>query len=196
MWAGILTDVPYDFAIHAAQQHYAEAKWPILPAEIATRWGAVVRDRMNRHNGTFEPTAHPELDPDDIGGYLTALRGERQAVVLGHTPPAEVKQITAGQAAAEAEARLAALGSYVPRHVDEVLDSYRPVKAERRAAITAGRPDALAVPCDWCNARPGEPCRSRRITPGGGATAQRRRATPHPSRLDAARETHTALETK
>lgn len=188
MWAGILTDVPYDYAVQAAQQHYATSTWPILPAEIATRWAATVRDRMNRHNGTFEPTEHPELDPDDVDAYITALRGERQAVILGHNPPAPVKAITAGPAAEEAEARLKALGSYVPRHVDELLDAHRPVKAARRAAIAAGQPDALSVSCDWCHAQAGEPCRSRRVDPRG-ATTNRRRRSPHPSRLEAARST-------
>lgn len=185
MWAGILTDVPYDLAVRAAQDHYATSTWPILPAEIATRWQATVRDRMTRHNGTFEPTAHPDLDPDDVTGYITALRGERQAVVLGHTAPAPVKAITAGPAAEEAARRLQELGSYVPRHVDDLLDSHRPVKAARRAAITAGQPDALSVACDWCQAPAGEPCRSRRVDPNG-ATTNRRRSTPHPTRTEAA----------
>ncbi|GHH30029.1 hypothetical protein [Streptomyces rubradiris] len=191
MWAGILTDVPYDYAVQAAQEHYATSTWPILPAEIATRWAATVRDRMNRHNGTFEPTAHPELDPDDISGYITALRNERQAVVRGEAAPAAVKEITAGTAAEEAERRLEQLGSYVPRHVDEVLDGYRPIKASRRAAIAAGLPDPLAVTCDWCHAPAGEPCRSRRVDPKG-ATTSRRRTKPHPSRLEAA--SHATLQ--
>jgi hypothetical protein len=185
MWAGILAEVPYDFALQAAQAHYATSTWPILPAEIATRWTATVRDRMNRHNGTFEPIEHPELDPDDVDGYLAALRGERQAVIFGRIQPSAVKAITAGPAAAEAEARLQALGSYVPRHVDELLDEHRPVKAARRAAIQAGAPDALAVACAWCQAPAGEPCRSRRVDLKGATTSRRRRG-PHPSRLEAA----------
>src|SRR5262249_6595158 len=61
MWAGILTDVPYDFAVQAAQQHYAQSQWPIAPGDIAGRWQAGVRDRMNRDNGTFEPNDYPDL---------------------------------------------------------------------------------------------------------------------------------------
>ncbi|MGW5430393.1 zinc finger domain-containing protein [Streptomyces sp. NPDC004059] len=187
MWAGILTDVPYDFAIQAVQDHYAHSQWPIAPGDIAGRWQTGVRDRMNRDNGTFEPNDYPDLDPDDVIGYLQALRGQRQAVARGVQPPSNVRAITAGPAADEVTARLNTLGSYVPRQVDEVLDQYRPVKAARRAALTAGEPDALSVPCDWCDAPAGEPCRSRRITPGGAATANKRRSTPHPSRLDDAR---------
>lgn len=187
LWATVLAEVPTDFAMEAVGAHYASSPYPIKPSDIADRWRTTVRDRMNRHNGTFEPTEHPTLDPDDVSGYLTALRGEHQAVLLGLQPPNEVKAITAGPAAEEVTRRLAELGSYVPRHVDELLDEHRPVKAARRAAIAAGQPDALAVPCDWCQAPKGEPCRSRRITPGGAATANRRRTTPHPTRTDDAR---------
>lgn len=186
MWAGILADVPYDFALQAAQAHYAKSQWPIVPADIAGRWQAVVRDRMNRHNGTFDPTAHPELDPDDIGGYLHALRNERQAVIHGHTAPSEIKAITAGPAAEEAARRLDALGSYVPRHVDDELDKYRPQKAARRAAILANQPDALAVPCPYCTAPAGQPCRINRIDTAG-SVGRRNRTSPHPSRVDDAR---------
>lgn len=188
MWAGILAEVPYDFALQAVQQHYAQSQWPVAPGDIASRWKTSVRDRVNRDNGTFEPNDFPDLDPDDVIGYLQALRGQRQAVAQGVQPPNTVKAITAGAAAEEVTKRLKALGTYVPQQVDEVLDAYRPVKAARRAALTAGQPDALSVPCDWCDAPTGEPCRSRRVDPNGGATSNRRRTTPHPSRLDDARE--------
>jgi len=188
MWAGILTEVPYDFALQAAQQHYAASQWPINPSDIAARWQATVRDRMTRHTGTFEPGDYPDLDPDDVIGYLQALRGQRQAVARGLQPPSNVRAITAGPAADAVTARLNALGTYVPRQVDDVLDAYRPVKAARREAVITGQPDPLSVDCDWCQAPAGEPCRSRRIAPGGGATANRRRSTPHPSRADDARD--------
>ena len=45
MWAGILTDVPYDFAVQAVKQHYAQSQWPITPGDIAGPWQATVRDR-------------------------------------------------------------------------------------------------------------------------------------------------------
>jgi hypothetical protein len=187
MWAGILADVPYDFAIQAVKEHYSQSQWPIAPGDIASRWQAGVRDRLNRDNGTFEPHDYPDLDPDDVIGYLAALRGQRTAVAQGYRPPNDVRAITAGPAADEVTTRLRTLGSYVPRQVDEALDAHRPIKAARRAALIAGEPDALAVPCDWCDAPAGEPCRSRRINPKGAATSNKRRTTPHPSRLDEAR---------
>lgn len=188
MWAGILAEVPYDFAVQAVQQHYAHSQWPIAPGDIASRWQGTVRDRLQRDNGTFEPNDFPDLDPDDVIGYLQALRGQRQAVAKGFQPPSTVKAITAGPAADEVTARLKTLGTYVPQQVDEALDAHRPLKAARRAALTANQPDPLSVPCDWCQAPIGEPCRSRRVDPNGGATRNRRRPAPHPSRIDDARD--------
>lgn len=188
LWAKVLADVPVDFALNAVGEHYATSPFPIKPSDIADRWNSKVRDRLHRDNGTFEPNDFPDLDPDDVTGYLAALRGQRQAVARGFQPPNTVKAITAGPAADEVTERLKTLGTYVPRQVDEALDAHRPIKAARRAALIAGEPDALSVPCDWCDAAIGEPCRSRRINPNGAATSNKRRATPHPSRVDHARE--------
>lgn len=183
MWAGILADVPPDFALQAAQQHYATSTWPILPAEIATRWKTAVRDRMTRHNGTFEPTEHPEVDPDDVTGYLEALRGQRRAVVHGEQAPAPVRAITAGPAAAEAARRVAALGDYLTTETRQALAPYRPVAAARLRAAQEGQPDPLAVACpvETCRARPGQPC--QRPTRRGGRT---RLHGAHASRTDLA----------
>lgn len=84
MWAGILVDVPYDYAITAAQKHYAQSNWPILPADIATRWRAVVRDRMNRD---IDPA--PPVDPDNEQAYRAQLVARRQAVANGAVRPVQ-----------------------------------------------------------------------------------------------------------
>lgn len=188
LWAKVLGDVPVDFAISAVAEHYASSPFPIKPSDIADRWNTKVRDRLRRDNGTFEPDNFPGLDPDDVIGYLQALRGQRKAVAQGVQPPNTVKAITAGPAADEVTKRLKTLGTYVPQQVDDVLDAYRPVKAARRAAVSAGQPDALSVSCDWCDAAAGEPCRSRRVDPNGGATSNRRRSKPHPSRIEDAHD--------
>ncbi|EPH40881.1 hypothetical protein ABT390_36735 [Streptomyces aurantiacus] len=96
MWAAILRDVPLDFAGRAVGEHYAESAWPIMPKDIAARWRSVARDRLGRHTGTFEPTAHPHLDPDDIPGYRAALRAQREAVRTGCEAPAELRALLAG----------------------------------------------------------------------------------------------------
>ncbi|MGO4630534.1 hypothetical protein AB4225_06255 [Streptomyces sp. 2RAF24] len=96
MWAAILRDVPLSFAGTAVGDHYAESAWPVMPKDIAQRWRAVYRDRLDRHTGTFEPTAHPHLDPDDIAGFRSALRAERYAVRTGCEAPLELRQLLAG----------------------------------------------------------------------------------------------------
>lgn len=186
MWAGILADVPYDFALQAAHAHYSKSTWPIMPADIASRWAAGVADRLGRHIGTFEPTAHPELHPDDEAGYRAALAAERRAVATGQQPPNELKAITAGPAAAEVQARLDQLGTYMPPAVRDALAAHRPVRAERERLATLGEPDPLNVSCSWCKAAVDEPCRDLRTNPKDHAVRSARRRTPHPSRVDAA----------
>ncbi|MER6191804.1 zinc finger domain-containing protein [Streptomyces cyaneofuscatus] len=180
MWAGILADVPYDYAVTAAHRHYAKSTWPILPADIATQWAATVRDRMQRD---VDPA--PPVDPDDEAAYREQLAAHRRAVATGQQPPVEHKALTSGPAAAEAERRIAAFGRYIPPSVDDVLAAYRPRRAARIATIREGRPDALAVPCpvETCRAAVGAAC----TRPGKGQT-RHRLAAPHPFRVDAAAE--------
>ncbi|MFP8960009.1 hypothetical protein ACLIYP_05465 [Streptomyces nanhaiensis] len=161
LWATVLADVPLDFAIHAVGKHYATSPFPIRPADIADRWRTTVRDRMTRHT---DPT--PPADP---AAYLKQLRATRTAVATGQAPPAEHKQLTAGPAENVAR-RLENVGRYMP----DTFDQWRP---NRRGRLTNGT-DPLTVPCpyDACRAPTGQPCRIGR----------RERATPHPSRTEAA----------
>ncbi|WP_128977256.1 zinc finger domain-containing protein [Streptomyces roseicoloratus] len=180
MWAGILADVPYDAAVRYAHEHYTKSTWPILPADIATRWTAAVADRLGRHTGTFEPLAHPEVDPDDQYGdaYLAALKAERRAVATGHQPPNELRAITAGPAAEEVDKRLKQMGAYMPPAIKETLAEFRPDAVERERLIRSGLADPRSVPCPWaaCRAPSGQRCR----------TNGRDRHDYHPTRIDAA----------
>lgn len=96
LWASILVGVPYNFAGIAVGQHYAESAWPIMPKDIAARWRKVSSDRLGRQLGTFEPTEHPHVDPDDIKGYQVALRLQRHAVRTGCDRPLELRELIAG----------------------------------------------------------------------------------------------------
>jgi hypothetical protein len=183
MWAGILTDVPYDFAIQAAHRHYAQSQWPILPADIATAWTAAVRDRLERHTELAPP-----VDPDNTAAYLTALNRQRQAIATGITPPTTQRELTAAGPHPDVAARLAEIGRYIPDEARAALAKYRPAAAAREAAIRAGQPDYLAVRCPWCDAPVNERCRSRRVVPGGGATSNKPRTVPHPARVELARD--------
>ncbi|MFE2323616.1 hypothetical protein ACFXD5_06780 [Streptomyces sp. NPDC059385] len=189
LWAGVLTDVPAEFAMWAVGQHYAESPFPIKPSDIASRWRAHVRDRMNRHTGTLEPTRYPELDPDDVAGFMHTLRAERHAVIMGRAEPTPLKAITGADAVPdEVQERLDRIGRYMPDHARETLAQYRPVRAARERLIRTGQPDPLAVPCPWCGAAIDQACRGRRVTPGRDPESKRQGIrAPHPSRLDAAR---------
>lgn len=178
MWAGILTNVPYDAAVRYAHEHYTKSTWPILPADIATRWTTAVADRLGRHIGTFEPLAHPELHPDDEAGYRAALTAERHAVATGQQPPNEMKALTAGPAAADVQARLDRMGTYMPASVKDTLAELRPAAVERERLIRSGLGDPLGIACPWdaCRAQKGHRCR----------TGRHERREPHPARTAAA----------
>lgn len=81
MWAGILADVPYDFAAKAVHRHYAESTYPILPAEITNQWKAEVSNRLS--NFVYED------DPDETPQqYLARLRQQIADTAAGRRPPA------------------------------------------------------------------------------------------------------------
>lgn len=190
-WCDLLSDVPatahgWD-AAKTARDYIARTPYRIQPSDVSRPWHAHKADMLARHVGTFEPTAHPHLDPDDIRGYRVALAADRHAVATGQQAPTTHRAITAGPAAAEVERRLAQLGTYVPRTVAQALTDYRPRRAERDRLAVEGAPDPLDVTCPYehCRAGRGEPCRNNRRKP---------RAKPHPTRLDLAAEHHYAPE--
>ncbi|MFG3085084.1 zinc finger domain-containing protein [Streptomyces parvulus] len=179
VWHDILRDYLLDEA-RAAAVAIASKQTFVAPGEIATEIKRTRADRMSRHT---DPT--PAADPDDPHAYRAEIAATRYAVATGQTEPAPA-ELTAGPMHPDVAARLKTLGSYVPRHVDDELDAYRPIKAARRAAILANQPDALAVPCGYCKAPTGKPCRINRLDPTNGL-ARSPRATPHPTRIDDAR---------
>ncbi|MEV4437507.1 hypothetical protein AB0K09_00570 [Streptomyces sp. NPDC049577] len=143
LWAAALRDVPLAFAGEAVGQHYAESAYPVMPKDIAARWRATARDRMQRH---AERRA-PAVDPDDVDGYVLALRADRAAVVTGAEPPAPVRALVAGvgravEAAPANPGYLATKAAMFP-------------KRERPAG-----PPELAVRCPTCGADAGRPCRT------------------------------------
>lgn len=155
MWAAVLRDVPLAFAGEAVGRHYAESAWPIMPKDIASRWRDQVRDRLNRSTGTFEPTDHPDVNPDDRFGnaYVAALRAERRAVAGGDAEPVGLRELMPAVGSRLGGGRTAEL---VPAN-----DEFRTVKEKRfpRRERPAGPPER-AVHCPACGASPDKPCRS------------------------------------
>ncbi|MGW2742343.1 zinc finger domain-containing protein [Streptomyces sp. NPDC001450] len=153
MWAVVLRDVPLQFAGEAVGAHYAASAYPIMPKDVAERWRAAVRDRLGRATGTFEPTDHPRLDPDDVGGYVRALRTERGAIAGGDSQPVAVAELMPAVGDRLGGGRVAEL---VPANPE-----FRAAKETRypRRKQPAGPPER-AVHCPACGASPGKPCRS------------------------------------
>jgi hypothetical protein len=186
-WADLLSDVPAQAhgwdAARVARDHIARSPYRIQPSDVSRPWHTHKADQLGRHVGTFEPTAHPFLDPDDVTGYRAALAAERRAIATGQQAPTTHRALTAGPAAAEVERRLAQLGTYMPRTVAQALANYRPRRAQRETLAAAGSPDPLDVACPYehCRAGRGEACRTARRVP---------REDAHPSRLDAATARH------
>lgn len=195
-WCDLLSDVPatahgWD-AARVARDYIARNPYRIQPSDVSRPWHAHKADMMSRHVGTFEPTAHPEINPDDETGdaYVAALRAERAAVAAGQQAPVTHRALTAGPAAAQVQRRLAALGEYMPRTVAEVLAAHRPHRAARERLAAANLPDALDVSCTWCQAPEGKPCRGRRVNPKTDAVGYRARKDPHPCRVEDAQAHH------
>lgn len=185
-WHELLNDVPLvvgqDWDVRGViRDHVLASPYPILPVDIARAWHAFSRERLQRHT---DPT--PAADPDDTAAWRAELLAHRRAVATGRAAPSSQRQLTEGGPHPDVAARLAAIGSYIPPDVRAELAPHRPARAAREAAVSAGRPDALSVRCEWCHAAEGEPCRSRRVGLDGHARGNAPRVTPHPSRVDLA----------
>lgn len=184
-WHELLGDVPlataygWDACV-VARAHILESPYPILPVDIARKWRAYRRDRLQRHT---DPT--PAADPDDQAAWQAELAATRQAVACGAAAPTTHRQIT-GQIQPDLNAGLKQIGRYIPKDARKALAPYRPARAAREAAIAQGQPDPLGVRCPWCDAPVGTPCRLRRMGPGDGAHGYAPKATPHPRRVELA----------
>ncbi|MDX3114950.1 MULTISPECIES: hypothetical protein [Streptomyces] len=185
-WQELLDDVPFATdhgwdVREAIRSHVLDSPYPILPVDVARKWRAHRRDRLDRHT---DPT--PAADPDDPAAWRAELLRSRNAVAAGLAAPSTHQQITSGGRSRDIEERLREIGSCIPPAVRAELTRYRPTRAAREAAGTSGVPDALSVRCEWCHAPAGAPCRQRRTNPDGTARGNTVRAAPHPSRIDLA----------
>ncbi|NEB01913.1 hypothetical protein [Streptomyces sp. SID13726] len=188
MWHELLNDVPlatgqgWDVR-ETVRKLIVKSPYPILPADVARDWQGHRRDRLSWHT---DPT--PVADPDNPKAWRAELLAARDAVAAGQAAPSAHRGITAGRHRPGLKDRLAAVGSCIPPAVRAELAPYRPARAAREAAVASGGPDVLGVPCEWCHAAVGEPCRRRRIALDGTARGSVPRATAHPGRIDRAQE--------
>lgn len=87
-WHTQLADVQPADAKTAVDAHYARAGADAaLPGDIATRARAACtaarRERLEQLGAAFEAATLPAVDPDDVPGYLRALRSARRQVADG-----------------------------------------------------------------------------------------------------------------
>ncbi|MFB6593965.1 hypothetical protein ACFWFV_13860 [Streptomyces diastaticus] len=131
-WQTVLADVDFTAARQAVTEHYAaETRW-IMPADIRQ---AVRRHRANTADsiqGPGLPAEIPDADPDDVPGYLAALRAQRTRAADG----AELKRRPVAEL-------LAGIGRALPAAVAEIR-----------------RPGPLGRTCPTCTAAIGRPCRT------------------------------------
>lgn len=177
-WHDLLTDVPataphpegrdWD-AAHAVRHHIATSPYPIKPSDVSRPWAAFKADILRRH---VDPV--PDADPDDEQAYRTAIADYRRAVEQGATVATPRAALDAADPSPTIAARLKAIGRPIPHDAAQALAPYRPRRATREHLTRTGQPDPYTVPCPWCRARVGQPCRTHRRAP---------RATPHPSRI-------------
>ncbi|WP_275462231.1 hypothetical protein [Streptomyces noursei] len=185
-WHELLGDVPpatahgWDARV-TAREHILDSPYPIMPVDIARKWRAYRRDRLQRHTDPL-----PSASPDDQAAWTAELRGTRLAVATGVAAPTRHRELTGSEFEPERQGQLREIGSCIPPHVREALSPYRPARAAREAAIAQGQPDVLGVRCEHCHAEVNEPCRSRRLGLDGQPRANAPRSTPHPSRVDLA----------
>lgn len=165
MWATVLKDVPLQFALDAVGQHYATSPFPVLPADIAAKWKAETRRRLERHIET-----PPGVDPEDEVAYRRQLRAQRNGVATGRTQIYDVKELTAGIGEMPKQKDRPYVPDHIRRQFADTLTGWGAQKIQH---------PELAVACPYCRAYVGKPCR----TP----TRHRQLQDTHPSRKDAYR---------
>ncbi|WP_326797472.1 hypothetical protein OG946_20295 [Streptomyces sp. NBC_01808] len=193
-WAAALHWMPLDQDARAAvARHYAESERWITPAHVRQQRARIRAERVERANVVDD--GRPDETPEQ---YLARRRALLDAVADGRIAPQTATQAVGlapstapraltGGPAPEVAKRLAGIGRRIPDEAAEQLRPHRPVRAERESLAAHGEPDPLDEPCEWCQARPGQPCRQ-------GKNRARTRATPHPCRLDRAAARHTARQ--
>lgn len=168
-WAIALQDVPLDRDTLAAVARYYgtpgddpdEKRW-LHPHHVRYHRNEIRRERITAANLIYDG------DPDESPMQsVVSLRQLVQAAGDGVLPPRTVRaalepaQPRDEQPVGRAKAILAAVGEHIPRRRD-------------------GAVNVFSVPCPICHARAGRPCTSP-------SNPSKRRADPHPARLDDAR---------
>jgi hypothetical protein len=79
LWAVAMAPIPFQFAVNAVAQHYADSPYLVKPADVVTRWRAHARDAADRHVDAPPAT-------DDPHEYLAQIRTGRTEAVSNVIP--------------------------------------------------------------------------------------------------------------
>lgn len=139
-WAAALHDIPLDHDTLAAvarfygtpETHSPGAKW-IQPHHIRTHRAAIRADRFGPPGPGLTSPIPPPHDPDDVPGYLRALRAQESRIAAGHE---QVSAIEAGDT-----------GGYDDNpHVQRIIADFKAEQdaaARRKAEQDAAERDGL-----------------------------------------------------
>ncbi|MFF5790223.1 hypothetical protein ACFY8P_35285 [Streptomyces sp. NPDC012693] len=197
-WAAALHSMPLDDDARAAvARHYGETDRWLTPAHVRQQRAKIRAERLDSTTVIYDGVPG-ETGKESIlrrrallvavaDGRITPPSAPR---ALGFSDDRPVLALPAGATREEREEfaaeRLAALGDYVPRDVEDDLLDVRP---RRRALAEEDQVDPLTVPCPYehCRADVRKPCKK--------GDRRRTECAPHPSRIDLATTRHYASET-
>lgn len=128
-WHELLRDVEFADAGQVLAAHYARDTRRITPADV--RQGVRFLRERRLARGADQP---PEVDPDDVTGYIRGIADAKRALADGLALPAVPAQPAPPP--------------------PEII--HRPGRSPEVVA-------ALSVACPWCRARPGHPCTTPRV---------------------------------
>lgn len=77
-WQAVLPDIRFEDARKAVIDHYRDHRDWIMPADVRAIARKARTDRLARHLELV-----PDADPDDVPGYLAALREDRMRTADG-----------------------------------------------------------------------------------------------------------------
>lgn len=140
LWAVALADVPVDYALQFVADHYASSPFTIKPSDIAVRWRATARKRLE---AAIDPL--PVADPTDEVAYRRQLRAGRIAVAQGTPLPPTVRALTPSVAYDDVRA-MRAQGDLM-EFIKLGMKEGRTQAAERKALILR-HPDLAAKLCE------------------------------------------------
>lgn len=91
-WQATLDDLRFEDCREAVVAHFRNSSGRIMPNDVRVAVKAMRRDRLERDL----PIDPPDADPNDVLGYIRAVREQRTRVADGTERPRPVAELIAG----------------------------------------------------------------------------------------------------